>query len=91
MREGNININNSYAINNKFGKIIIENIEFKLFNNRSDLVGEVKLEIYDHNQFYKFFPVAKKKRSKRLFNKIKFNFTFNLNDTEFSIDSKFFE
>ena len=84
--EGNIHINNSYAINNKFGKIVIENTEFKLFNNRSDLVGEVRLEIYDHNQFYKFFPVAKKKRSKRLFNKIKFNFIFNLNDTEFSID-----
>ena len=30
--------------------------------------------------------MQKKKRSKRLFNKIKFNFTFNLNDTEFSID-----
>ena len=64
--EGNININNSYAINNKFGKIVIENTEFKLFNNRSDLVGEVTLEIYDHNQFYKFFPVAKKKKIEKI-------------------------
>lgn len=30
--------------------------------------------------------MQKKKRSKRLFDKIKFNFTFNLNDAEFSID-----
>ena len=49
----------------------------------SNLVGEVKFDIFDHSQFYKFFPVPK--RSK-LFSNIKFYFTFNLISSEFLID-----
>ena len=86
-----INLNNSSAINNKFGKITVNNTKFEYFNDQSDLIGEVKLEIFNHNQFYKFFPVPKKKRFKRKFDKINFYFNFNLNNSEFSIDRiKFF-
>ena len=79
-------MNNSSAINNKFGKITVNNTKFEHFNDQSDLIGEVKLEIFNHNQFYKFFPVPKKKRFKRKFDKINFYFNFNLNNSEFSID-----
>ncbi len=84
--QGTINFNNTYAINEKLGKITINNTKFDLFDYQSNLTGEVKFDIYNHNQFYKFFPVPKKKRSKKLFSKIKFNFTFNLNNSEFLID-----
>ena len=83
---GIINLNNSSAINNKFGKITVNNTKFEHFNDQSDLIGEVKLEIFNHNQFYKFFPVPKKKRFKRKFDKINFYFNFNLNNSKFSID-----
>ena len=84
--EGKVNLNNSFALNKKLGKIIINNTNFENDDDLSNLVGEVKFDIFDHSQFYKFFPVPKKKRSKKLFSKIKFNFTFNLNNSEFLID-----
>ena len=84
--EGKVNFNNSFALNKKLGKIIINNTNFENNDDLSNLAGEVKFDIYDHNQFYKFFPVPKKKRSKKLFSKIKFYFTFNLISSEFLID-----
>ena len=84
--QGNLNFNNTYAINEKLGRITVNNTKFDLYDYQSNLTGEVKFEIFNHNQFYKFFPVSKKKRSQKLFSKIKFYFTLNLNNSEFLID-----
>ncbi len=84
--EGKINLNNSFATNNKFGKITIYDTRFNYLEDMSNLNGSVKLDIFNHNQFYKFFPVSKKKRNNRKFSKINFNFTFSLENSEFSID-----
>ena len=84
--EGKINLNNSSSENKKFGKIIIYNTQFNYLEGTSNLIGDVKLDIFNHNQFYKFFPVPKKKRNSRKFSKINFNFTFNLDNSEFIID-----
>ena len=81
-----INLNNSSSENKKFGKIIIYNTQFNYLEGTSNLIGDVKLDIFNHNQFYKFFPVSKKKRNNRKFSKINFNFTFSLENSEFSID-----
>ena len=62
--QGNINFNNTYAINEKLGRITINNTKFDLYDYQSNLTGEVKFDIYNHNQFYKFFPVSKKKDHK---------------------------
>ena len=51
-----------------------------------NLTGEIKLNIFDHNRLYKIFPISKKKRFKRKFDKINFYFTFNLNNSKYSID-----
>ena len=84
--EGKINLNNSFATNNKFGKITIYDTRFNYLEDMANLNGSVKLDIFNHNQFYKFFPVSKKKRNNRKFSKINFNFTFSLENSEFSID-----
>ena len=60
--EGKINLNNSFATNKKFGKIIIYNTQFDYYEGISNLIGDIKLDIFNHNQFYKFFPVPKKKK-----------------------------
>ncbi len=84
--EGNLNFNNSYLENNKFAKITINNTEFKSFEGSSNLTGEIKLNVFDHNQLYKILPISKKKRFKRKFDKINFYFTLNLNNSKYSID-----
>ena len=84
--QGNLNFDNTYAINEKLGRITINNTKFNFYDYQSNLTGEIKFDIFNHNQFYKFFPVSKKKRSQKLFSKIKFYFTFNLNSSEFLID-----
>ena len=85
-QEGEINLNNSFLINDKFGKLIIKDTIFEINDAIPVLRGELSLRIFDINQFYKFFPVSKKKRLKRKFNKINFNFTLNLISSKFSID-----
>ena len=84
--EGKINLNNSSASNQKFGKIIIYNTQFDYYEGIPNLIGDIKLDIFNHNQFYKFFPIPKKKRNNRKFSKINFSFTFNLDNSEFTID-----
>ncbi len=84
--EGKINLNNSSANNQKFGKITIYNTQFDYYEGIPNFIGDIKLEIFNHNQFYKFFPVPKKKRNKRKFSKINFSFTFSLDNSEFTID-----
>ena len=84
--EGAVNLNDSFLISDKFGKLTISNTIFENNNTISVLRGELSLKIFDINYFYKFFPVAKKKRLKRKFNKINFNFTLNLINSKFSID-----
>ena len=84
--EGNLNFDNSYLENNKFAKITINNTRFETFEGSSNLTGEIKLNIFDHNQLYKIFPISKKKKFKRKFDKINFYFTLNLNNSKYSID-----
>tara|TARA_A100001015_G_scaffold113342_1_gene125943 strand:+ start:534 stop:1982 length:1449 start_codon:yes stop_codon:yes gene_type:complete len=84
--EGDLNFDNSYLENNKFAKITINNTKFESFEGSSNLTGEIKLNIFDHNQLYKLLPISKKKRFKRKFDKINFYFTLNLNSSKYSID-----
>ncbi len=84
--EGNLNFNNSYLENKKFAKITINNTQFEYSETASNLTGEIKLNIFDHKQLYKFFQIPKKKRFTRKFDKINFYFTLNLNDSKYSID-----
>ncbi len=84
--EGDLNFNNSFLKSNKFAKITLNNTQFEYFNAVSNLTGEIKLDIFDHNQLYKVFPIPKKKRFKRKFDKINFHFTLDLDNSKYSID-----
>ena len=84
--EGNLNFDNSYLENNKFAKITINNTQFESFEGSLNLTGEIKLNVFDHNQLYKILPISKKKRFKRKFDKINFYFTLNLNNSRYSIN-----
>ena len=55
-------------------------------NEKIYLLGSLELDIYDINQFYRTFPIKKSKKLKRVFKKIKFNFSFNLSNSQFLID-----
>ncbi len=84
--EGDLNFDDSYLKNNKFAKITINNTKFEFSEGVSNLTGELKLNIFDHNQLYKILPISKKKRFKRKFDKINFYFTLNLDNSKYSID-----
>ena len=84
--EGSINLDKSYLLNNKFAKILIYNTNFGIVDGGSILNGEIKLNIFDYDHFYRTFSVSKKKRLKKKFENIIFYFTFNLNNSKFSID-----
>ena len=84
--EGDLNFDNSFLENNKFGKITLNNSQFEYTNTASNLTGEIKLDIFDHNQLYKIFPIPKKKRFKRKFDRVNFNFTLDLDNSKYSID-----
>ena len=55
-------------------------------NEKIYLLGSLELDIYDINQFYRIFPIKKSKKLKKEFKKIKFNFSFNLSNSQFLID-----
>ena len=84
--EGDINLNNSVFLNNEFGKILIYNTNFEHNDGSSNLNGQIKMDIYNFDQFFRVFSISKKKRLKKKFNKINFSYTFYLNTSKFSID-----
>ena len=84
--EGDLNFDSSFLESNKFAKITLNNTQFDYSKDVSYLTGEIKLDIFDHNQLYKLFYIPKKKRFKRKFDKINFNFTLNLENSKYSID-----
>lgn len=84
--EGSFNFNNSYIKNDNFSKLYLSESKFVNEKEKMFLVGSIKLDIYNFRQFYRIFPVKKNKKSKREFKKIKFNFSFNLSDSQFSIN-----
>ena len=84
--EGDINLNNSIFLNNEFAKILIYNTNFEHNDGSSNLNGQIKMDIYNFDQFFKVFSISKKKRLKKKFNKINFSYTFYLNTSKFSID-----
>mgnify|MGYP001170574818 CR=1 FL=1 len=84
--EGSFNFNNSYIENKEFSKLYLNETKFVNENEKIFLIGSLKLDIYNINQFYRIFPVKKSKKLKRDFKKIIFNFSFNLSESQFSID-----
>ena len=84
--EGDINLNNSYFTNNKFAKISLYNTNFEQNDGNSNFDGEIKFDIFDYEQFFRVFSIPKKNRLKKKIFKINFQYTFNLNNSKFSID-----
>ena len=84
--EGDINLNNSQLINNKFAKILLYNSNFDQSDGSSNFNGEIKFDIFDYEQFFRVFSIPKKNRLKKKIYKINFQYTFNLNNSKFSID-----
>ena len=84
--EGDINLNNSYFTNNKFAKISLYNTNFEQNDGSSNFDGEIKFDIFDYEQFFRVFSIPKKNRLKKKIFKINFQYTFNLNNSKFSID-----
>ena len=84
--EGSFNFNNSFINNKEFSKLYLRETSFLNENEKIYLIGSLELDIYDVNQFYRIFPVKKSKKLKREFKKIKYNFSFNLSNSQFSID-----
>ena len=75
--EGTFNFNDSFISNEEFSKLHLIQSSFLNENEKIYLIGSLKLDIYDINQFYRTFPIKKSKKLKREFKKIKFNFSFN--------------
>ena len=84
--EGDINLNNTQLINNKFAKILLYNSNFDQSDGSSNFNGEIKFDIFDYEQFFRVFSIPKKNRLKKKIYKINFQYTFNLNNSKFSID-----
>ncbi len=84
--EGSFNFNNSFINNEEFLRLHLSETSFLNENEKIYLLGSLELDIYDINQFYRTFPIKKSKKLKREIKKIKFNFTFNLFNSQFLID-----
>ena len=84
--EGSFNIDNSFINNEKFSKLRLSETSFLNENEKIYLLGSLELDINDINQFYRTFPIKKSKKLKREFKKIKFDFSFNLSNSQFLID-----
>ena len=84
--EGSFNFDNSFINNKEFSKLYLSETSFLNENEKMYLLGSFELDIYDINQFYRTFPIKKSKKLKRVFKKIKFNFSFNLSNSQFLID-----
>ena len=64
----------------------LTNSSFEKDQSNMFLNGTLKFNIHEIKQFYKIFPISKKKRYKRNFKKINFNFSLNLEDSQFKIE-----
>ena len=84
--EGSFNFDNSFINNEEFLKLHLSETSFLNENEKIYLLGSLELDIYDINQFYRTFPIKKSKKLKREIKKIKFNFSFNLSNSQFLID-----
>ena len=84
--EGSFNFNNSFINNKEFLRLHLSETSFLNENEKIYLLGSLELDIYDINQFYRTFPIKKSKKLKREIKKIKFNFSFNLSNSQFLID-----
>ena len=84
--EGSLNLNNSFLKNNKYFNLKLTNSSFEKDQSNMFLNGTLKFNIHEIKQFYKIFPISKKKRYKRNFKKINFNFSLNLEDSQFKIE-----
>ena len=84
--EGSFNFNDSFISNKEFSKLHLIQTSFINENEKIYLLGSLELDIYDINQFYRIFPIKKSKKLKKEFKKIKFNFSFNLSNSQFLID-----
>ena len=84
--EGSFNFNNSYIYNEEFSNLYLTDTKFVNEKQKIFLLGSLELDIYNFNQFFRIFPIKKSKKEKRDFKKIKFNFSFNLSNSQFSID-----
>ena len=85
-----IDLNNSYFINKKIGKLILENSSLKFIDDELIYNGNFNFEIKDQKEFYKSFQTPKKNRRKlkNIYLGIEFNILENnLNITKFIINN----
>ena len=85
-----IDLNNSYFINKKIGKLILENSSLKFIDDELIYNGNFNFEIKDQKEFYKSFQTPKKNRRKlkNIYLGIEFNILENnINITKFIINN----
>ena len=86
-----IDLNNSYLVSNKIGKLILENSSLKFIDDQLIYNSAFNFEIKDQKEFYKSFQTPKKNRKslKNIFLDIEFNLLENnLSISKFSINNK---
>ena len=91
LRFGNnsINLNNSYLISNKIGKLKLNNSSLKFIDDQLIYSSTFNFEIKDQKEFYKSFQTPKKNRKKlkNIYLSIEFSILENnLNITKFVIN-----
>ena len=80
LKNGKINLDNSYLISNKIGKLFLSSSNLGLINNELFFEGELVFKINNQKEFYRVFQVPKKNR--KILKNIIFNIELNLfNDT----------
>ncbi len=86
--EGKINLNNSQFISNKIGKMELFNSYFLEKDKKIFFEGTLRFKVNKTKEFYKILLVPKKKRKD--FEKIDFNFSYDLTDKYANINNIIF-
>jgi len=73
---GAINLNNSYLISKKIGKLNIDNSSLRFIEDQLIFKGNFDFQIKDHKEFYKSFQTPKRNRKK--INNIYFDIEYNI-------------
>ena len=87
---GKINIDNSYLISNKIGKLKLTNTNFERISNGVVFTSTFNLNIVDQDKFYKVFQISKNNRIplEDIFFELKINFiNKNFKITNFRINN----
>ncbi len=86
LQEGNLNFDQSIlSKKNKFQLTLVKST-FLIEDGNLIVDGNLELDIFDIDEFYKIFPVPKKIKFKKKFKKINFEFSYNLIDAAIAIN-----